>query len=605
MKPLSPGGIMAEWFLASAEPWPGSMAMASIMTFSVMLGGRGEYIAFLRLIMATLLRLLKRWALDSVWGSPTERTGSLARRTVLPGAWVDNAGAVLRVGAVPPRASMQERRQRLGLVVGQEASSPYRVAGRLHVGWHPLPPAPPSWDTSLERRLDRFSSLFRAWADMPMAPKAFPASPPPPPPPPATPSSRAVRSSRLPAAFSSAPWPPGVSAEPGARGPVSPRCFLVMWASGPWTVFTCFRRELGPSLGYSGSMSYQSRGQGSMYGGGVRGGTPMGVHNPGPCHAPRLPPHNPRLLAQPKHGHQLKTEPGVSSVTGLLFLLIGWVVFLPQQLKTEPGVSSVMDGINVKSLEERSEGDLASPSSTGTQDPLMGLLDGRDDLDKDDGKPEPEAIYETNCHWESCSKEFDTQDQLHINNEHIHGEKKEFVCHWQECSREQRPFKAQYMLVVHMRRHTGEKPHKCTHINNEHIHGEKKEFVCHWQECSREQRPFKAQYMLVVHMRRHTGEKPHKCTRELTKATRELGDVRITVCRSTLASDSGEMDSARFLLSFRMERGVENREPASRAAAMLTPGGARFASPSAVPIWSEPGGPWEKPWLEAIMFWLQ
>lgn len=42
----------------------------------------------------------------------------------------------------------------------------------------------------------------------------------------------------------------------------------------------------------------------------------------------------------------------------------------------------------------------------------MGLLDGRDDLDKEDGKPEPEAIYETNCHWESCSKEFDTQDQL-------------------------------------------------------------------------------------------------------------------------------------------------------------------------------------------------
>ena len=50
--------------------------------------------------------------------------------------------------------------------------------------------------------------------------------------------------------------------------------------------------------------------------------------------------------------------------------------------------------------------------------------------------------------------------------------------------------------------------------------------------------------------------------RALTKATRELGEVRITVCRSTLASDRGEMDSARFLLSFRMERGVENREPA-------------------------------------------
>ncbi|KAF5912295.1 hypothetical protein HPG69_013463, partial [Diceros bicornis minor] len=51
------------------------------------------------------------------------------------------------------------------------------------------------------------------------------------------------------------------------------------------------------------------------------------------------------------------------------------------------------------------------------------------------------------------------------------------------------------------------------HINNDHIHGEKKEFVCRWLDCSREQKPFKAQYMLVVHMRRHTGEKPHKCTK--------------------------------------------------------------------------------------------
>lgn len=58
------------------------------------------------------------------------------------------------------------------------------------------------------------------------------------------------------------------------------------------------------------------------------------------------------------------------------------------------------------------------------------------------------------------------------------------------------------------------KPHLLPpqHINSEHIHGERKEFVCHWGGCSRELRPFKAQYMLVVHMRRHTGEKPHKCT---------------------------------------------------------------------------------------------
>lgn len=46
--------------------------------------------------------------------------------------------------------------------------------------------------------------------------------------------------------------------------------------------------------------------------------------------------------------------------------------------------------------------------------------------------------------------------------------------------------------------------------------------MCRWEECSREQKPFKAQYMLVVHMRRHTGEKPHKCT------VRMLINVQIT-----------------------------------------------------------------------------
>lgn len=39
-------------------------------------------------------------------------------------------------------------------------------------------------------------------------------------------------------------------------------------------------------------------------------------------------------------------------------------------------------------------------------------MDLSEDLDKDECKQEPEAIYETNCHWEGCTKEYDTQDQL-------------------------------------------------------------------------------------------------------------------------------------------------------------------------------------------------
>lgn len=84
--------------------------------------------------------------------------------------------------------------------------------------------------------------------------------------------------------------------------------------------------------------------------------------------------------------------------------------------------------------------------------------------DTTDLKDEPGDFVETNCHWRDCGLEFMTQEELvkHINNDHIHANKKSFVCRWDDCSRDEKPFKAQYMLVVHMRRHTGEKPHKCT-----------------------------------------------------------------------------------------------------------------------------------------------
>ncbi|TSL16079.1 Zinc finger protein GLI2 [Bagarius yarrelli] len=158
----------------------------------------------------------------------------------------------------------------------------------------------------------------------------------------------------------------------------------------------------------------------------------------------------------------------------------------------DSAVSSTVNPTITKRSKVKTEMDGTCPISPCSQD----HVELREELDKDECKQEPEAVYETNCHWEGCTKEFDTQEQLvhHINNDHIHGEKKEFVCRWEECSREQKPFKAQYMLVVHMRRHTGEKPHKCT-----------------FEGCSK---AYSRLENLKTHLRSHTGEKPYVCEHE-------------------------------------------------------------------------------------------
>ncbi|XP_043103562.1 transcriptional activator GLI3 [Puntigrus tetrazona] len=163
---------------------------------------------------------------------------------------------------------------------------------------------------------------------------------------------------------------------------------------------------------------------------------------------------------------------------------------------SESAVSSTGDPMQHKRSKLKPDEEPPSPGAISVQEQTDGMTLVKEEGDKEEGKQEPEVVYETNCHWEGCCREFDTQEQLvhHINNDHIHGEKKEFVCRWEECSREQKPFKAQYMLVVHMRRHTGEKPHKCT-----------------FEGCSK---AYSRLENLKTHLRSHTGEKPYVCEHE-------------------------------------------------------------------------------------------
>ncbi|XP_007896291.2 transcriptional activator GLI3 isoform X2 [Callorhinchus milii] len=206
--------------------------------------------------------------------------------------------------------------------------------------------------------------------------------------------------------------------------------------------------------------------------------------------------HSPPLIHPAPTFATQRPIPGLSSV-----LTSAQVTSVPSEsAQTKPtsesAVSSTGDPMQHKRSRIKPDEELPSPGGGSEQEQPEGMTLVKEEVDKDESKQEPEVVYETNCHWEGCAREFDTQEQLvhHINNDHIHGEKKEFVCRWQDCSREQKPFKAQYMLVVHMRRHTGEKPHKCT-----------------FEGCAK---AYSRLENLKTHLRSHTGEKPYVCEHE-------------------------------------------------------------------------------------------
>ncbi|XP_036086929.1 transcriptional activator GLI3 isoform X2 [Rousettus aegyptiacus] len=206
--------------------------------------------------------------------------------------------------------------------------------------------------------------------------------------------------------------------------------------------------------------------------------------------------HSPPLIHPAPTFPTQRPIPGIPTVLNPVQVSSGPSESSQNKPTSESAVSSTGDLMHNKRSKIKPDEDLPSPGPRGQQEQPEGTTLVKEEGDKDESKQEPEVIYETNCHWEGCTKEFDTQEQLvhHINNDHIHGEKKEFVCRWLDCSREQKPFKAQYMLVVHMRRHTGEKPHKCT-----------------FEGCTK---AYSRLENLKTHLRSHTGEKPYVCEHE-------------------------------------------------------------------------------------------
>lgn len=111
----------------------------------------------------------------------------------------------------------------------------------------------------------------------------------------------------------------------------------------------------------------------------------------------------------------------------------------------------------------------------------------------DTGTPPPSAAHDAvKCRWQHCGLWLAGLDALalHVTLAHAAaGRGGLFYCGWDGCSRGHRGFNARYKMLVHVRTHTNERPHR----------------------CARCEKSFSRAENLKIHARSHTGERPYTC----------------------------------------------------------------------------------------------
>ncbi|XP_041357196.1 zinc finger protein GLIS3-like [Gigantopelta aegis] len=127
------------------------------------------------------------------------------------------------------------------------------------------------------------------------------------------------------------------------------------------------------------------------------------------------------------------------------------------------------------------------------------------------------------CLWMRCGQTFYNIDALvvHVNDDHVKVERPDidYQCKWTGCPRLGKGFNARYKMLIHIRTHTNEKPHRCgmcgkcfSRLENLKIHNRshtgEKPYVCPFEGCNK---AYSNSSDRFKHVRTHQEEKPYLC----------------------------------------------------------------------------------------------